>query len=853
MREWHLTYADPIAPCIAADARAGRTNYLDDQAWQLRLGQPDEPAVTLETRYGGRVGLMRLLPVWFVGRRQIYEAQGYHTPPTLVAFAPDFLRLHADLTLYLRLTMEFWTMDSQVVGGRFRVHNTSDHPQNVRLDLVAQAMRENQAVQMFFLTLEGDLVALQIGRKQIGDLEPVLMLESAHSDGTSARLSSGLAIAPGNSESLRWVLASTPDRDSSIGRAYRWLSYPRWDDHLHAIEQRQAAAPQIDTGHADWDAALAWSQQLVLRAFLGATGSLPHPSFVSTRKPNYGFALGGQHSGGFKGPWGGQSLPEALFIAPTAALAAPELAQGMVRNFLAVQRDDGWIDARPGLGGQRANVLAPPLLATLAYTVYHYTRDRDFLADCLDGLIAFFERWFKRDVDADADQVPEWTSPEQGAFSHSPLLAAGQRWGQGITISTLEAPDLLAYLTREARSLVRIAEVLGRDDIQAEYAPRLDDLRARLDEMWDGHRGVFFYRDRDSHACPSGEPFFEGKGDQPLDERTTLPTASRLILRATGGLSRKPKLGCTIEGIDAEGKGANETLEAADFDWYRSSGSATTRTIWREIKYLKFHGLSRVYKVSASTVDLTQHDLSLFMPLWTGVLSAEQVEATVAIITDPNRYWREYGISGCAADDPLYDASMQNGCGGTWPSWNARLAWALMDNGYQREATDLFRRTLAAQVRALYQDKAFRTPYNPDTGEPIGDRDTLDSVVSLGWFARLFGAFIPAPGEVVITGPFWFEGDAMRWTQYGITIERSGDRTAIHFASGQTVTLKPDAEPQVVRDPKIARDPKGQPSARPVIVEPEGPIAGASDGSDEADDSDSGVPDPFDGLLPDGT
>ena len=44
MRDWHLTAKDPLAPRIAADARDGRTNYADDQVWQLRLGAPSEPA-----------------------------------------------------------------------------------------------------------------------------------------------------------------------------------------------------------------------------------------------------------------------------------------------------------------------------------------------------------------------------------------------------------------------------------------------------------------------------------------------------------------------------------------------------------------------------------------------------------------------------------------------------------------------------------------------------------------------------------------------------------------------------------------------------------------------------------------
>ena len=160
MRDWNLTAHDPMAPYIAADARSGRTQYADDQVWRLRLGQPDEPALALETRYGGRVGLARLIPLWAVERRQVYETQGHHAPPVLTRFAPDYLRLRADLTIALKVTYEFWTMESQSIGGSFTVTNTSHHPQDVRCDLSVQAIRDNESLPMYFLTLEGDQVAL---------------------------------------------------------------------------------------------------------------------------------------------------------------------------------------------------------------------------------------------------------------------------------------------------------------------------------------------------------------------------------------------------------------------------------------------------------------------------------------------------------------------------------------------------------------------------------------------------------------------------------------------------------------------------------------------------------------------
>ncbi|NLF75852.1 MAG: hypothetical protein GX573_09140 [Chloroflexi bacterium] len=813
MREWKMTAADPMAPRISADARAGRTNIADDQTWQLRLGKPEEPAVSLETRYGGRVGLVRLIPMWTIDAREVYQTQGYHQPPVLKAFAPDFLRLDAAVTHSLPVTIEFWTMESQAVGGRLICQNTGDLPRTFQVGMSAGAARETQALKMFFLSLENGEAALQLAR--LPNLQPVLLVEGATGSGSNSRLSRTLTLAPGERAVIRWALGGLPERDASLGLAYKWLTDPNWDTQISAIEARASAQAQIETGRPEWDAALAWSQQLILRSFLGPTGNLPHASFVTSRKINQGFAVGGAHAGGFSAAWGGQTVPDALLIAPEVARSAPELAKGIVLNFLAVQRDDGWIDACPGLDGQRANVLAPPLLASLAYTVYHITRDRDFLASCADRLVSFFQRWFKPDMDRDGDGLPEWSQLGQGAFAGSPTLGQNDRWAQGLDVTTVEAPDLAAYLIREGHTLLRIAELVDRPGITQAIQPRLDTLQSHLEQMWDAESGGFHYRDRDSHAAPRGELIYQGKGDQPLRDRTALPAPGRLILRAAGGLSHKPRLGCTVEGIDAAGKPANESVPGEAFTWYRGSGAATTRTVWREITYLKFDGLSRVYSVEVRTVNLSAHDQSLFMPLWTGTLADEQVERLVAALTDPERYWRAYGISGCPADSPVYDPAHQNGCGGMWPEWNARIAGALLDRGYVREAVELFERVIGAQIASLRRDHVFRALYNADTGEGLGDSDVITGVVPLGWFGRLFGAHALDPGAVAITGALAFEGEPMRWTQHGVVIERGATGTTITFPTGHQVTLEPDAPAQIVRDPNAKARPAPEPPSPP--------------------------------------
>ena len=467
-----------------------------------------------------------------------------------------------------------------------------------------------------------------------------------------------------------------------------------------------------------------------------------------------------------------------------------------MRNFLAVQRQDGWIDARPGLDGQRTGVLAPPLLATLTHTVYHYTRDKALLAEVFPGLRLFFERWFKPDMDRDGDGLPEWSEVDQGAFG-GPLFGSGSNAGQGLDISTVESPDLAAYLVREASALVRIAEVLDRPDDAAALTARHDQLAAKMQALWDPDARMFRPRDRDTHTTPVGDVILEAKGDRPLRERTVLPYPSRLILRAIGGLTRKPAFSCAVEGVNADGQPAHEEIPGEAFDWYRSSGAATTHTVWQEITNLKFSGLSRVYTVQVSTVNLSQEDLTWLVPLWTDALNDEQAETLIAALTDPARYWRIYGVPGCPADDPAY----RDGGSVMWPYWNMLLAWALMDRGRRTEAADLFRRVLAAQVRGLSSGQSFRAGYNADTGEGLSDSGVISGAVSLAWFARLFGAYVPAPDRAVISGPLAFEGERMTWTQHGARITRGPEGTTIRFASGGEVTLRPDAAPQVIRDP----------------------------------------------------
>ena len=745
MSWWQLGIDDPFAAQLAADARLSSTDYLDDQVWELALGTPGSPALALQTNYGGRVGLASLVPMWRIDNRPIYQYQAYTTPPEIRSFAPAYVEVAARLTPTLALRAEFWVIESHAVGARLTLKN-SGSAVTVGVDLVGFLAAQGHELKPTLLAIANGRQALSFGR--LAKLSPVIVLEGA-ADGSGSTLHAELTVAARGQAVVRWVHAGLPTPQASLALAQQSLAKP-WDAPLRRLDRAAQAIPTIETGSADLDAAIAFSYQQLIQSFLKPTASLPFASLVGTRQPGYGFS---PHGDGTDHPrsWSGQNPLLAYLSALAVAPVDHELAQGVVRNYLAVQRSDGWIDWKPGLAGQQAGMLCLPILARLTWGIWQYSEDDDFLRETFPGLLRFFERWLASD--ADGDGFPEWSSEAQTGYPFLPSFALGLPWGQNADIRYFETPDLLAYLISEAISLREIAYYLRHDADVERLEAQANSLGERLDTLWNAADGRYAYRDRDSHLTTASVAVLDnGRADE--DHLLALPLTppNRLIVEITGGMDRPPKLKLHLSGLDADGKPITEASE--DVLWTQSRGVYTSRTVFSQIDRLRVEGLARVYRVSAKTVATDGFDLNGLLPLWSVGIHAERAAALVQHITNPAEFWRANGVQMLAANDPYYDPARAEGSVGVWTFWNTLIGEGLIEYGFHDTAADLTRRLLNAQTTVLRDAKAFSEFYHADEPRGLGERGSTFGLAPLHLLLRVIGVRILSKTRVWTGGAF---------------------------------------------------------------------------------------------------
>ena len=780
MREWSLDPGDPFTLNLTADFRFCIPDYTNDHIWELETGGGNPPALSLHTTYGLRARSMRVFPRFCLNGQTISNPASFPLPPSLRHFYTNYLSLDFSPFPGLDVVAEYWVPDSHSVSGRFIMTNRSTQSISLQLELCG-----------LLAPLDGKSFAQQVMRSvnvlsgRCADLAPVVFFTGGPQPGPGPypSLAVDMELAPGEPRTMTWVEAALATPEASFELARKTAARP-WEAERTKIEMVDAAQTfEVFTGNPDWDAAFALSQKMAFSLFFGTSGHLAYPSFVINRQMDQGYSPRGDGSD-FSSLWSGQSPLESFYLASLLP-GAPELAAGLVRNFLSVQSESGAIDWKPGMAGQRGRWLAAPLLASLAWWTYQHTGDLEFLREVHPKLEAFTRCWFSPSHDRDGDGFPEWDHPLQTGLEDIPPFTVWVPGGQGADISSAESPALGAMLYREACSLADIAIELNKPYEDGPLGMDLQHLSALVEECWDSGAVLYHLRDRDTHFSPVGNRIAGRRGGGKLIINKSFPFPVRLLIRIELKSETSRQVEVSLRGQNGDTPQV-EKFKRTDFQWEADLAVATTRMVYTDVTEIIASGLEKRDQVSLSIMDFSAEDVSLFLPLWAGIPSLDRAANIVSqTLLASNRFGKPFGIPACAPSEATRIAPASEF---VHMPWNLLIGEGLLGYGLREEAAQLIGRLMSAIVQNLKQQHAFTHAYHAETGASLGERNSVNGLAPLGLFLDTLGVEIRSPRHVILRGknPFpWPVTVKYR----GLTVTRQANQTRIVFPDGRMITL----------------------------------------------------------------
>jgi hypothetical protein len=789
MRDWNLKSGDPLTLILAADARLGPTDYLNDQIWELTLGNGAPPALALQTTFGLRARIHRLFPIFREGDTERVDPDEFTIRPTFHKIYPNYISLKFSPFPDIDVAADFWVPEPQAVAGRLRMANLSKNTRKLQIDWVGQ-LSPTDGERMS----AAEMQAATVLKGQTSNLALIFFLTGGPKAGTGSypSLALDLEMPSGSVQDIAWAHVAKSNHEESFNLA-RNLASHNWDAVRVHAEMLNAGQIEIYTGDPDWDATLMLAQKSALNLMVGPTDYLPFASFVQTRLPDQGYSLRGDGSD-YNHLWNGQSPLEALYLADILLPIVPEMVKGLLRNFLSVQSPDGSIDWKPGLAGQRSRMIATPVLASLAWRIYEFTEDLDFLREVFPALVKFLLSWFTPSHDRDGDGIPEWANILQSELEDHPLYSNWQENSLGLEISTGESPALCAFLYRECQTLLHSARLLSLDD----HIPTLQFLSMRLkvavEAAWSSQENVYLGWDRDTHLSTLSELIGQVTGPGIIQPKTSFSHPARLLFQLHSEQTSRPRPQITIYGFDLSGKEIVYPIPEDKFKWWLERGLLTTEQVFSNLDRIEVKNLEAGEQLTVYWAGHRSIDYGSLLPLWAGLPDNDHTQSLVEqTLVHPHRFWRDFGLPSCIA---LPGQTETLACTDVNLTWNSLIGEGLVDAGFRQQAATLVMRIMSALIQTVKLQRAFQRTYHADNGRSSGERNALNGLPPLGLFMHTLGVRLISPYRVALSGinPFpW----AVTVKYRGLTVLRQKEKTIIIFPDGQTVMVR-DPKPQLI-------------------------------------------------------
>lgn len=781
MRNWDLKNGDPLNLVISSDIRLRKPDYINDHIWEFFINK-EQPAVVTQTTYGLRAHWMKIFPRLFLLPSK--EMLKIKLPPVLKAFFPNYLKFVVMFEPDIEYQAEYWVSSSQSLCGRITLTNHNISTKNIGIEIVCNLNSMSSGQGMVPVQMNNGIYSLQ---GACSDLNPVfaLNLNARPLTNPYPALYSEIELIPDHPKQISWVLASFHDKKDSTGYIQQNISLIG-DNIISRIEMiNQSSTLEIFTGDSDWDAAFALSQKTAYGLIFDGEPAFPGSSFVVNRQPDQGFSIRGDGSD-YSYQWNGQSPLDLYYLANILLPGGTTYCEQFLQNYFSSQQSDGFIDWRPGMGGQRSHYLTTPILSTLALQIDQYKESNDWLKEIYPSLMRYIKMWFNVEHDRNLDGIPEWDNPYQSGLTDSPLYSLWDADTQGVNISTLDSPSLMAFLYRECQSLLEIGNKIGISDDAEWLTSTSRTLKLRLENCWDKNVNSFLYNDfQNSPKYPIHELIqFQGNNSYKIRKKLPAPSRLQIRLRLKDEITRSFSMIITGK---VGGETINEKLSYKNFYWGNKRGYYTSDKLFESVNAVEISGLNTDDDGSLETVDYSLQDCSLLLPLWANMVSPERAREMIEKNIFP-QYLSDYGIQVSptnASNDKLSSSSNKSNIHSLW---NLLIAEGMVNYEDQSSAARVVTHMMTPIIKNLKEQQSFFSIYDAESGTGSGDKNSLHGLAPIGLFLKTLGIIKMTSKTVILSGinPFpW----PVTVKYKGTTVTRHTNDSLVTFSTGQRITV----------------------------------------------------------------
>ncbi len=139
--------------------------------------------------------------------------------------------------------------------------------------------------------------------------------------------------------------------------------------------------------------------------------------------------------------------------------------------------------------------------------------------------------------------------------------------------------------------------------------------------------------------------------------------------------------------------------------------------MWDEESEFYYHVNKVDHSFQFMTRDLRRQEIIGFLPLWAEAAPKDRAEKLIKHLTNPDKFWRKYGVPTLAADDPWYSPYVDYCCkwnGPVWLLWDYMVFHGLLNYGYHDLAAELADKMLLAVTTQLSMNHNYWESFSPD-------------------------------------------------------------------------------------------------------------------------------------------